>query len=140
MPGDLLAPLIYPQPYIDQLKKDLSHEVFLAQYMQMPKATTGAILSLQHFMRYTKHDLQLLKNNPKTIVLQSWDTGMGSGFSVCTTWYALENCYYLVDVARFRSSYAELKARFFALKKRYDPDYILIEESAFGAALLSEVD
>lgn len=72
-------------------------------------------------------------------MVQSWDTAFsaepGSAFSVCTTWGYLAGRWYLLDVARERLEYYDLKRRVVELFRRWKPDRVIIEKASSGEAL-----
>ena len=73
------------------------------------------------------------------MVVQSWDTGMKVGaqndYSVGTTWGVLGARYYLLDVARGRWEFPDLKRQVYAAAEKYRVDHILIEDAVTGTAL-----
>jgi len=75
--------------------------------------------------------------------VQSWDTANKatelSDYSVCTTWGAHDNRYYLLDVFRQRLNYPDLKRKVQELAKRDRPNKILIEDKASGTQLIQDL-
>jgi predicted phage terminase large subunit-like protein len=76
-------------------------------------------------------------------VLQSWDTANKSGelndFSVCTTWGAIGENYYLLDVFRRRLNYPDLKRAVLEQARQYHADIVLIEDKASGTQLIQDL-
>ena len=76
-------------------------------------------------------------------MLQSWDTANKSGelndFSVCTTWGAANDCYYLLDVFRQRLNYPDLKRAVREQACRLHADIVLIEDKASGTQLIQDL-
>jgi len=76
-------------------------------------------------------------------VLQSWDTANKSGelndFSVCTTWGAIGESYYLLSVFRRRLNYPELKRAVQDLARQHHADIVLIEDKASGTQLIQDL-
>jgi len=97
----------------------------------------GSLLQMSWFQVYSKLPLQY------DSVVQSWDTASKgeqiNDPSVCTTWYIINNTYYLVDVFRGWLKYPELKHSVITLADKYEPDIILIEDKSSGMALIQDL-
>jgi hypothetical protein len=112
---------------------------FVSKYQQNP-TPVGVLMVKREWLQYYDPD-----GPPPyfTHTLQSWDTANKSGelndFSVCTTWGYRDKCYYLLDVVRARLNYPELKRKVISQAKRYDPQYILIEDKASGTQLIQDL-
>src|SRR5262245_65001273 len=76
------------------------------------------------------------------LIIQSWDVANKQGeendYSVCTTWLAHENRYYLIDVLRGRFDFPTLKRKVSEQAKLHKASQILIEDAGFGTALIQE--
>ena len=77
------------------------------------------------------------------IVLQSWDTANKSGelndYSVCTTWGATWDIYYLLSVFRRRLNYPDLKRAVLEQARQYHAHIVLIEDKASGTQLIQDL-
>ena len=78
------------------------------------------------------------------MVVQSWDTAHKTGehndYSVCTTWGRTpERRYHLLDVFRAKLAFPQLVARVQSLYVQYNPDTILVEDSASGSSLIQSL-
>ncbi len=59
--------------------------------------------------------------------------------SVCTTWAATDNGYYLLHLWRGRVEFPELKRMVGVLAEEWKPHAVLIEDSASGQSLIQEL-
>jgi hypothetical protein len=75
--------------------------------------------------------------------LQSWDTAIKtsdeSDYSVCSTWYAISDRYYLVSLFREKLPYPDLKKKVIELLNLYSPKYICIEDKASGQSIIQDL-
>jgi predicted phage terminase large subunit-like protein len=136
--GDLLHP--ERETLFDHIKlRDALGLDYEAQYQQCPVPPDGNLIKREWVKRYRAAPAR----TSSTQVIQSWDTASKSGtqnsWSVCTTWYVLDDCYYLVEVARGRFDYPTLKQHATAQAERHRPTIILIEDAGVGTALLQEL-
>jgi phage terminase large subunit-like protein len=103
---------------------------FASQYQQNPIPLGGAIVK-RTWLQYYEVGEQPAKFAP---IIQSWDTANKSGelndYSVCTTWGAIQNTYYLLGVLRKRLDYPDLKREVHRLRRRNRPNRTLIEDKA----------
>jgi predicted phage terminase large subunit-like protein len=112
---------------------------FASQYQQRPMPLGGNILRTEWIARYAAQDL------PRRFacILQSWDTANKSGelndFSVCTTWGATLDHYYLLAVFRKRLNYPDLKQAVKDEARRHSANIILIEDKASGTQLIQDL-
>jgi len=65
--------------------------------------------------------------------------GTENDFSVCTTWAAAENGYYLLHRWRGRVEFPELKRILTSLAGEWKPNAILVEDRASGQSLIQEL-
>lgn len=137
--GDALHPDRMSLDHLVGLREMLGHDLWQAQYQQEPVAPGGNLIKRDWIKRYDtpparRHD---------TVTVQSIDTAIKAGpnndYSVITTWQVQQNEYYLVDVARGRLEYAELKDWIVTNAKRHSPTKILIEDAGSGTALIQEL-
>ena len=75
---------------------------------------------------------------------QSWDTAVKSGgehdFSACATVLVHGQDFYVMHVLRKRLDFPALRERAKALAQKHHPNIILVEDSAVGSALTSELN
>ena len=124
---------------LEKLRADVGPDVFAAQYQQSPVPAGGGLIRREWLRYYDR-----LPERCYWRVIQSWDTAAKGGaqndFSVCTTWYIADKCYYLVDVTRGRYDYPLLRNTAIELAKRFKPQTILIEDASTGTALAQELN
>ena len=137
--GDLLHPEREPMHVLNYMRAQLGPEIFAAQYQQNPVPPGGNMIKRHWPRRYDK----LPDRTSSTEVLQSYDTASKAGaendWSVCTTWYVIDEKYYLVDVLRGRFDYPTLKAQAIAHAQLHRPTKILVEDTGVGTALVPEL-
>lgn len=133
--GDLLFPESQSQRVLDRLKREIGNAAFSAQYLQNPTPQGGNRIRWEWFGSYDFDPERSMFQK----VVQSWDTGYNeeptSSFSVCTTWGLMDEKWHLIDLFRGRYTYPDLKRHAFAQKRRWTPDFILIEKAASGHTL-----
>jgi predicted phage terminase large subunit-like protein len=90
---------------------------------------------------YEKH--QLPDRIWRTKVIMSIDTAAKDGaqndYSAISTFLVDDGVYYLLDVTRGRYNYPLLRSTVIALAKRFNPDWVLIEDASTGIALAQEL-
>jgi predicted phage terminase large subunit-like protein len=136
--GDLLHP--ERETLLDHIElRDALGLDYEAQYQQRPVPPDGNLIKREWVKRYR----EVHARTSSAQVIQSWDTASKSGtqnsWSVCTTWYVLGDCHYLVEVVRGRFDYPTLKQHAVAQAERHRPTIILIEDAGVGTALLQEL-
>jgi predicted phage terminase large subunit-like protein len=113
---------------------------FASQYQQNPIPLGGAIVKVEWLQYYDPGDVP----ERFSCVLQSWDTANKSGelndFSVCTTWGATSDRYYLLAVCRRRLDYPELKRAVHEQARQHHADIVLIEDKASGTELIQDLE
>ena len=133
--GELLQPQREPLHVLEALKRTIGHYNFSAQYQQAPIPIEGEIIKWGWFRRYDTAP----QRKGHAQVVQSWDTASKGGelndYSVCTTWLAKGQDYYLLDVFRKKLLYPELRRAVIEQSERWQPSAILIEDKASGTAL-----
>ena len=81
--------------------------------------------------------------HPNGKIIQSWDTAATtsdqSDYSVCTTWLAKGDSFYLIDVFRKKLEYPDLIRAVKQQGKKYGARRILIENTSSGVALLQQL-
>ena len=137
--GQALHPGREPLEIIQNLRETLGEYNFAGQYQQAPAPLGGGMVKLGWFKRYTPGE----EPAEFELIVQSWDTANKatelSDYSVCTTWGLKNKNLYLLDVARWRYEYPELKRAVHDWADAYKPRTILIEDKASGTQLVQEL-
>ena len=137
--GDVLHPERESAATLAHIREAIREYNFAAQYQQNPIPLGGAIVKTAWLQYYEPG--QRPERFSQTV--QSWDTANKatelSDFSVCTTWGARDNRYYLLDVFRQRLNYPDLKRKVQELARRDRPNKILIEDKASGTQLIQDL-
>jgi len=137
--GDVLEPQRESRPALDAIRRTIGEYNFASQYQQDPMPLGGAIVKTEWLKYYAPCEL------PSSFgcVLQSWDTANKSGelndFSVCTTWGATLDQYYLLDVYRKRLNYPDLRRAVREQCRQFHADVVLIEDKASGTQLIQDL-
>jgi predicted phage terminase large subunit-like protein len=130
--GEVLQPDRESRLTLDSIRRTIGEYNFASQYQQSPMPLGGALVRTEWLKHYAPGDLP----ERFTCILQSWDTANKSGelndFSVCTTWGAVCDRYYLLDVFRQRLDYPEQASR-------HQADIVLIEDKASGTQLIQNL-
>jgi predicted phage terminase large subunit-like protein len=137
--GEALCLEREPLPTLEALRVQMGASTFSAQYQQDPTPPGGNRLRWEWFGTYEddldRHDFQW--------VAQSWDTALTaeptSDFSVGTTWGFRENCWYLLDLARERLDFPDLKRWVRRLADCWKADLVLIEQAGSGFPLMQQL-
>ena len=140
--GEVLHPAHESLETLLKLQNQIGSYDFAAQYQQSPIPPGGGMIKKNWLRYYKKHELP--GRTYRTKILQSWDCaakeGVNNDYSVCTTWQVYhQKSYYLLDMVRGRWDYPTLKAQAIAHAKRYEPDWVLIEDTSTGTALAQEL-
>ncbi len=137
--GEALHPGRESLEILQNLRETLGEYNFAGQYQQEPAPLGGGLVKLGWFKRYTPGE----EPAEFEMVVQSWDTANKatelSDYSVCTTWGLKNKNLYLLDVARWRYEYPELKRAVHDWAEAYKPRAILIEDKASGTQLIQEL-
>jgi predicted phage terminase large subunit-like protein len=127
-----------PLHVLESLQRALGSVTFSAQYQQRPVPADGEIVKWGWFPRY-------LKPPPpgEMTIYQSWDTASKPDehhdFSVCTTWGAIGDRLYLLDVDRARRDFPSLKRQIIDLARHWKPRSIVIEDKGSGTSLIQQL-
>lgn len=136
--GQFLHPLRETSNEITNAKLELGSFAFNAQYMQEPVVDTNSLINPDWIKRYKKIPTEY------AMCVQSWDCAIkiksANDYSVCTTWYKINNQYYLIDVFREKLKFLNLKAAVLRLQKEFNAEIILIEDKASGQSLIQELE
>jgi predicted phage terminase large subunit-like protein len=132
--GDVLRKSFTPR-VIANLKTTTAPPGFLALYQQNPPGNDR--------LRFTEQHFPLFKTIPDGPVVFSIDPAQsgkaGNSYHVIQVWIIASDGCYLIDQWRDRTSYVDLKRTTRVLARTYRPSLILIENSAQGPALYSEI-
>jgi predicted phage terminase large subunit-like protein len=138
-PGDVLDATREPLSVYDGLRREMGEMAFSAQYQQEPVAPDGGLFKARWLVDYrTTSHLQ----NPDRII-QSWDLAFGASergdYSVGITIAVVKGRFHVLDVARGRWDFPELKARLLAAEQCYPGATVLIERAGVGISLGQEL-
>ena len=140
VPGDPLHPSRMDRAQLQQLKKELSPEVWEAQYMQRPSPPGGFIFKLDEFKTYK---MPVFKPTLFEAVVASVDTGISTlktaDYTAATVWGIKGATVYLVHAERDRLSFNEQVALVERLSVRYQLKRTIIEQAAGGQLLIEEL-
>jgi predicted phage terminase large subunit-like protein len=134
-----LHPEREPLTTLEHIRATIGEYNFASQYQQNPMPVGGAIVRTKWLRFYDPQD------RPERFdeVVQSWDTANKStelsDYSVCATWGAYEDCYFLLDLYRERLNYPDLKRKAQELAALNRVDSLLIEDKASGTQLIQEL-
>ncbi len=137
--GSVLHEQREPMKILDSLRAMIGTYTFSAQYQQEPVPEEGNLVKWAWFQTYDRPPVL----EPGDRIVQSWDTANKttalSDCSVCTTWHVKGSNYYLIDVFRERLDYPGLRHAVIAQARQYRVDTLLMEDTAFGTALIQEL-
>ena len=135
---EALWPSRFPIQELERIRTAIGGRAWASLYQQRPSAAEGAIFKRDYWQFYRQP-----LNTKFSLVVQSCDTAFKTGtendYSVCTTWGATENGYYLLHLWRGRVEFPELKRILSSLATQWNPHAILIEDKASGQSLVQEL-
>ena len=134
--GEYLHPARIDKALAQQLRDELGHAAFQAQYQQNPLPAGAGFFDLELIKRY--------ESPPKAFehIFFSVDVATitdGGDYSVCTIWGYVDQYFYLLDVWRKQVSFPELRKALIGLDKRWDPSLIIVEAVGSGIALYQDL-
>jgi predicted phage terminase large subunit-like protein len=134
--GEPLWPERFPLADLNHIRQAVGTSAWASLYQQRPPADEDAIFKREWWAHYAV--------TPRfSRIVQSWDTAFKTGaendFSVCTTWGQAENGYYLLHVWRDRPEFPELKRVVVSLAELWNPQAILVEDTASGQSIIQEL-
>ncbi|WP_336490496.1 phage terminase large subunit [Methylobacterium nigriterrae] len=136
---EVLCPEREPAHVLDKLRLEMGAFAFSAQYQQDPTPPGGNRLRWEWFGSYD----EVLPREAYQFVVQSWDTALTaeptSDFSVGLTWGFRGDDWHLLDGARERLDFPDLKHRVRGLARRWRVDLVLIEHAGSGISLLQQL-
>lgn len=116
--GQVLHPAREPLPVLEGLRRALGSVTFSAQYQQCPVPADGEVVRWSWFQRFAERP-----SLAQMTIHQSWDTASKADehhdYSVCTTWGAIGDSLYLLDVDRDRRDFSALKRRIVDLAREW---------------------
>jgi predicted phage terminase large subunit-like protein len=137
--GEALQPERESLLTLSGIRQTIGAYNFASQYQQDPMPVGGAIVRTEWLRYYDLSDLP----SSFSCILQSWDTANKSGelndFSVCTTWGATYDSFYLLAVFRRRLNYPDLKRAVLEQARIHNADIVLIEDKASGTQLIQDL-
>jgi len=120
---------------LSEAKLTLGSQSYSAQYQQRPVPAGGNIIKIEWFSRYSTPP----QRNELDYIVQSWDTANKAAelndHSACTTWGIKEDRFYLLDVARVKLEFPDLKRRVIEEVKKHSPHAVFIEDAGSGTQL-----
>jgi predicted phage terminase large subunit-like protein len=134
--GEYLHPARIDKTRAEQLRAELGHRAFQAQYQQNPLPAGAGFFDLELIKRY--------KSPPKAFehIFFSVDVATvadGGDYSVCTIWGYVEQDFYLLDLWRKQVSFPELGKALIALDTEWAPSLIIVEAVGSGDALCQQL-
>ena len=136
--GDVLCPTRESRQFLERKRTENSF-VFAAQYQQAPIPPEGALIKRAWFRRYQKAP----SRDAFDSVVQSWDCAgsarTGSDFSVGLCFGIRGQDFYLLDMARGRWEFPDLKHAVITFSRKHRADAVLVENSALGMALIHDL-
>jgi predicted phage terminase large subunit-like protein len=138
-PGEALHPERESVHEYELMRRRIGLYNFSSQYQQLPIPVSGNLVKREWLRFYNPGQLPL--RFLRTV--QSWDTASKTSelndYSVCTTWGADRENYYLIDVFRDRLNYPDLKRAIIAQVEKFRPREIVIEDKSSGTQLIQDL-
>lgn len=138
---DVLCPEREPREILDQIRLDMGHYAFAAQYGQDPTPPGGNRIRWEWFGQYNASDEP--RREDFQFIAQSWDTALtaepSSDFSVGMIWGFKEDHWYLLDCRRVRMDFPDLKREVLSQANRWSADVVLIEQAGSGISLFQQL-
>jgi predicted phage terminase large subunit-like protein len=136
--GDILRPDVFGPDEIAELREKCFNPGFEMLYQQDVDAIALPAIRPDHFGSFTPSTL------PCGPIVLSVDPGITnrkrSAYSVIQVWKLASSNYYLLGQFRQQTKYADLRENLRLLRKRCRPVAILVEHTANGPALISDLD
>jgi predicted phage terminase large subunit-like protein len=134
--GEALHPGFFDLDTLETFKRAIGSVSFNAQFMQEPLSADGALLK----SKWLRSIADMPTKGPGDLIVQSWDTAIKdtptSDYSVCLTFLVRGKQVFLREVFRGRVKFIELVSNALLLADKHRPDFILVEDTANGSALL----
>ncbi|KIN79157.1 phage terminase large subunit [Sulfitobacter mediterraneus] len=137
--GDLLSHSRENEDTLAQIRRDLGEAPFCTQYLQDPEAAGSSMLD---FSKVTLLDDEVADIRPLE-TYQVWDTAIKAettnDYSVGITFGWDDERWVILDVIRRRMKFDALKAAGIAFHDKWKPDLVLVEDSANGSAMVTDL-
>jgi len=137
--GDLLSPCRENEDTLAQIRRDLGEAPFCTQYLQDPEAAGSSMLD---FSKVTLLDKEVADIRPLQTI-QVWDTAIKAettnDYSVGITFGWDDERWVILDVVRKRMKFDALKAAGIEFHDKWEPDLVLVEDSANGSAMVTDL-
>jgi predicted phage terminase large subunit-like protein len=135
--GELLRPDAFTPRDVERLRR-MRHPDFETLQQQRPGARDRLRIWAEHFGAFASAEV------PSDVpVVLSIDPGQNGGpthsYSVAQVWALHDQRYLLLDQWRGQSRYRELRGEVYRLIRQWRPSVILIEATAQGPALVSDI-
>jgi predicted phage terminase large subunit-like protein len=135
--GEVLDPAREDREVLEQIRRIQGATHFQAQYQQEPVPASGNAISRDWLRFYDEAPLGFDR------IAVSWDTASTieetSDYSVGTVWGAKGFDFYLLDVARGKFEFPDLRRRIIELHNRWEAHLTLIEDTELGRALVQDL-
>lgn len=142
--GEALWPAWYPKETLLQIQNTIGTYDWLSLYQQRPTSEKGNIFKRSWWRYYRELPQQF------DLKIQSWDTAFKdreeNDYCVCQTWGALSKRqgelfpgFYLVNVAKKRMTYPEMKRAAVMEYSKHLPELVLVEDKASGQSLIQDL-
>jgi predicted phage terminase large subunit-like protein len=134
--GEVLHPERESLEDIERQRLRMGYDSWAAQYQQQPIPPGGVLIKRDKIKRYEHPPIP----SQESYIIQSWDTAIrtdeNNSYSACITLLVHQGNYYVLHVFRERAEFYELEAKAEELARMYKPDHIVIEDGAYGEALV----
>ncbi len=137
--GELLAPGREDEQTLATIRADIGEAAFRTQYQQDPASAGSTMLDFSKVtvLEQSATDIRRLKT------VQAWDTAIKDGpncdYSVGMTFAWDDERWVLLDVIRRKMNFSDLKVCARRLQEKWQPDLVVVEDSANGSALVSDL-
>ncbi len=133
--GHVLDPTHYTEEVIERLR--LKSRVFLSQYQQSPTLEEGALIRREWFHTVEAAPASLAR---VLSIDLAQSASASSSYSCCLSFLTDGTTHYLEDAVRKKGDYPEIKAWVCELIRQHSPRIVIIENAAFGASLIPELE
>ena len=131
-PGDILAPKLFPQAFIDGARKQMGSITFNAQFMQAPITLTSGITD----PAWLQHTYDIAPTFDKIVmVVDTAITGKADPIALLTAGIVGSKAY-LLDLVNANYTQLQTITQIEELEKRYHYDEIVIERAPTGVTLV----
>ena len=135
--GEYLQPARIGKDVAAQIRSEIGHSAFEAQYQQHPLPAGAGSFDLSLLMRYKvaprAFEYTFFRIDVATIA-------DGGDYSVCTIWGYVEQNFYLFDVWRKQLSFPQLRKAILELDNKWCPSLIVVEAVGSGLSLCQDLE